>query len=102
MTLVRTHYIIDLVGGLLVANYVFILAEKASYFSDVKMIGISAKKRGRNYFKPCYTCGWSNKNVMDYTDKEEKMRIMKSQKKGNSLLGSPSETRNSDEEEGDF
>ncbi len=78
MTLVRTHYIIDLVAGFLVANYMFVLAEKASFLFDVKIMGISGKKRGRNYFKPCYTCGWSNKNVLDYTDKEEKMRIIKS------------------------
>jgi hypothetical protein len=93
MTLVRTHYIIDLVGGFLMANYVFYLAEKISFFLDVKIMGISGKKRGRNYFKPCHVCGWSNKNIMDYTDKDEKMRILKSKKKKNSLLGSPNDTR---------
>lgn len=89
MTLVRTHYIIDLVAGFLIANYVFILAEKASFLTDVKIMGISGKKRGRNFFKPCFSCGWSNKNIMDFTDKSEKMRIVKSQKKRSSLLGSP-------------
>lgn len=101
MTLVRTHYIIDLVGGFLVANYVFIFAEKASYIFDVKLMGIGAKKRGRNYFKHCYSCGWSNKNIVDYIDKAEKIRIKGSTNSDKTLLDGALDTR-SDEEEGDF
>jgi hypothetical protein len=36
MMLVRAHYIIDLVTGLMVAHYMHKLAERLSYVIDVK------------------------------------------------------------------
>jgi len=75
MTLVRTHYIIDLVGGLIIASYVHYLAEKLSFYVDVKLTGVSGERRARNYFKPCKCCGWANKNVADFIDSEEIKKI---------------------------
>ena len=61
MTLVRTHYIIDLVTGLIMAHYCFMMAEWVSYYIDVLIIGVPAKDRMNNYYSPCQCCGWSNK-----------------------------------------
>jgi hypothetical protein len=75
MTLVRTHYVIDLWSGLFIAHYFFIWAEKVSYLTDVKILGLPAKKRTRNFFKPCKCCGWSNKYAGDFMSKAEKRKL---------------------------
>ena len=75
MTLVRTHYVIDLWTGMFVSHYFFIMAEKVSFITDVKGLGIPAKKRKRNFFKPCKCCGWSNKHAGDFIRNAEKQRL---------------------------
>jgi len=40
MTVTRTHYIIDLVTGIIVAHWAFIQGEWLSFFIDVKALGI--------------------------------------------------------------
>ena len=40
MTLVRTHYIIDLVTGMIMAHWAFIQAEWLCFIVDVKVLGI--------------------------------------------------------------
>jgi hypothetical protein len=72
MTAVRTHYIIDLAAGLVIAHYCFIMAEKLSFLVDVKLVGLPAEKRHRNWYKTCKCCGWSNKYAGDYMCEEEK------------------------------
>jgi hypothetical protein len=39
LTLIRVHYIIDLVSGLFIAHSVVIIGEWLSYFLDVKLLG---------------------------------------------------------------
>lgn len=75
MTLVRTHYVIDLVTGLIVSHYMFIWAEKIIFIADVKILGLPGHLRSRNWFKPCECCGWSNKYAADYMAKEEKKQL---------------------------
>ena len=72
MCLVRTHYIIDMITGLIVSHYVFMIAERLSFFIDAKFLRIEGSKRIRNYFKPCKHCGWGNKHAGDFMCKEEK------------------------------
>ena len=45
LTVLRTHYIIDLVCGLMFAHLSIILAEKLTYFGDVLLLGLDGKKR---------------------------------------------------------
>jgi hypothetical protein len=77
LCLVRTHYIIDLVTGIIMAHYMFMLAERISYIFDVKLLGIAGRLRYRGYYKPCKCCGWGNKHASDYMISEEK-NILKS------------------------
>ena len=72
MCLVRTHYIIDMVTGLIVSHYLFMLAERLSFFVDAKLMRIEGKLRLRNYFKPCKYCGWGNLAASDFMAREEK------------------------------
>ena len=63
LTVVRTHYFIDLVTGLLLAHYSYYLGEKMTYIFDVLMVGLSGKKRNLMHHTPCPSCGWSNPDV---------------------------------------
>lgn len=38
MMLIRTHYVIDMVTGVIVAHYMHILGERLSYLIDVKIM----------------------------------------------------------------
>jgi hypothetical protein len=77
MMFIRTHYVIDMVTGVVVAHYMYILAERISYIVDVKWMRqhLSQTKRERSYFKPCTKCGWSNKCAKDYIPAEEKAHL---------------------------
>ena len=44
LSLVRTHYIIDLITGVIFAHYSFIQAERISYVTDVIVLGIGNSK----------------------------------------------------------
>jgi len=71
--LVRTHYIIDLITGVIFAHIMFMNAERLSFVLDVLALGIAGgRKRFRAYFKPCKCCGWGNKGASDFMEKEEK------------------------------
>lgn len=75
MMFIRTHYVIDMVTGIIVAHYMHTIAEKLSYFFDVKVLRqhlTKPDKRERFYFKPCESCGWSNKRASNYLPEEEK------------------------------
>jgi hypothetical protein len=75
LCLVRTHYIIDLVTGITAAHYMFMLAERASFVVDVKLLRIASKKRFSACFKFCNNCGWSNRYAGDFMSEEEKYII---------------------------
>lgn len=53
LTLVRTHYVIDMVAGFLCAKYTMRLCERLAYLWDVKGAGIKNDKRSSYYFKTC-------------------------------------------------
>ena len=72
MCLVRTHYIIDLVTGLIVAHYMYIWAEKLSWITDSLVMGIPSYKRPRLYWTPCKCCGWGYLHAADYMSTDEK------------------------------
>ena len=42
MTSVRTHYVIDMITGVIIAHYMHIMAEKLSYYVDVLLLRIGA------------------------------------------------------------
>jgi len=86
MTLVRTHYIIDLVAGLIISHYVHIISEKLIFFADVKILGLPGIKRKRHWFKPCKCCGWSNKHAGDYMLTNEKTYLKQLHKECKHLL----------------
>src|ERR1700761_1565906 len=51
MTFVRTHYIIDLMTGAILAHYCHMMAEWVSYWTDVKFVGAPAKTRNQTHYK---------------------------------------------------
>jgi len=60
MCLLRTHYVIDMITGVIMAHYIYMLAEKISFVFDVLVLGIPDHKRMPYYYKPCERCGWSS------------------------------------------
>ena len=74
MMFIRTHYVIDMVTGVIMAHYMHMLAEKVSYLIDVKVMRQNATKpdqRKGMYFKPCDSCGWGNKCAKNYIHTDE-------------------------------
>ena len=63
LTSLKTHYIIDLMSGLMIAHCCHITAEWLSYYMDVKLCGWSASKRNQTYHSACKKCGWSNQKI---------------------------------------
>jgi len=72
MMVVRTHYIMDLMAGLIFSHYIFMIGEYLSYFTDVKCFGI-LNERGREFYKPCHFCGNPNKCAVDRMHLKEKI-----------------------------
>lgn len=75
MMFIRTHYVIDMITGIIIAHYFHILSEKISYFVDVSLLRqhlTKPNKRERWHFKPCDSCGWSNKRATNYLPPQEK------------------------------
>ena len=68
---VRTHYVIDLVGGYICANYFSRLSEPLCFVWDVWVCGLPAYKRDNYYFKSCPRCGWSNNYACMFVDQRE-------------------------------
>lgn len=80
MMLIRTHYVIDMVTGVIAAHYMHIMGERLSYFIDVKFMRqhlTKEAKRERFHFKPCDSCGWSNKCAKDFLHEEERQKLKK-------------------------
>lgn len=74
---VRTHYIIDLVTGLLIAHWAAINAEWLSYFIDVKLLGWARQGRNQHAHVACEKCGWSNEKFSLMISEEEKTFLEK-------------------------
>lgn len=53
LTFLRTHYIIDLITGLIVARLFHMWGEKLAYLYDVKLMGLPYRKRQFAYYEPC-------------------------------------------------
>ncbi len=72
LTVLRTHYIIDLVSGWLIAHWSIFLAETINgYFFDVIIMGLSAKKRKTMFHTPCLKCGWNNLDASHWISRQE-------------------------------
>ena len=75
MTFIRTHYVIDMVTAVIVAHYMHMVAEKISYFLDVKVMHQNMAKtdeRKSVYFESCESCGWGNKCAKNYLPEKER------------------------------
>lgn len=85
LTATRTHYIIDLVTGVIMAHYCYMQADWLSFLIDVKICGFSHQQRKQHCHEACKKCGWSNKNISQQINKKEesflretyKMRVEK-------------------------
>ena len=71
MILLRSHYFIDMLSGVIIGHVCVILAEKAAYILDVKWLGIRGVDRRYHYFTPCKKCGWSNLDSSKKVSKTE-------------------------------
>lgn len=60
VTVTRTHYWIDYPGGICIAFLFTMVAEKLSYFHDVKIVGTKKVYRGTLHYSACPKCGWLN------------------------------------------
>ena len=83
MTCVRTHYVIDMITGLIFAHYLHMIAEKLTFYVDVGLLKIGAsttqlaaagagRLRTRKHLKPCHNCGWGNAYAGDFMSVREK------------------------------
>ncbi len=75
MTMVRTHYIMDLTAGLIFSHYFFLIGEYLSYYPDVVIFGILSEARGREFYKGCTKCGIPNHCALDRMSKSEQLRL---------------------------
>ena len=75
MTFVKTHYIIDLATGAILAHYCHMGAEWISFWVDVKLLGNPGKPRLQMYYKPCPCCGWSNNSASYFMDESERQKL---------------------------
>jgi len=71
LTFLYTHYIIDFTAGFATARFVHRIAEKLSYYPDVKALGYPKEKRYAMNYTPCPKCGWGNDSVLLLADNEE-------------------------------
>ena len=60
LIITRAHFFIDFSTAVAVAYISHRLAEKFTYFWDVKLFGLRSHQRNSLHFKPCPRCGWCN------------------------------------------
>ena len=77
LMLVRTHYIIDLVSGFIIACWALMNSEWITYILDVKLVGWSADKRKPYAYNICTKCGWSNYRLEGCVSTHEKTFLKK-------------------------
>lgn len=56
MVVLRGHYMIDLLAGLIFGHYFFVMAERYSWIIDVKLLKIPFFKRFPNFNTACGNC----------------------------------------------
>ena len=83
LIIVRTHYWIDLITGLIVAHWAIMMGEWLSYSIDVKILGFAGKERNQHAYKPCKKCGYSNDDYTLGIDPKEKNFLKKTYRKRN-------------------
>ena len=71
MAIIISLCIIDFTAGFACARFVHRIAEKLSYYPDVKALGYPKEKRYAMNYTPCPKCGWGNDSVLLLADKEE-------------------------------
>lgn len=71
MTVLRTHYVIDMFGGFCVGLLCGIIGEKLSFYPDKYIFGLPASKLRALHYSPCLKCGWLNENARNYVDETE-------------------------------
>ena len=96
--LLRAHYIIDIITGLIMAHYAWMMAEWVSFVFDVYVVGAPSKERYNTYFKPCKCCGFSNHCASFYMDPKEKAEMKQLYKNKEALLIESTKQSDSDEE----
>jgi hypothetical protein len=80
LMLVRTHYIIDLVTGLIFGHLFLINSEWICFILDVKVAGWNKEERKPAFHDLCPRCGWANFPLSQTIDKTEKIFLEKTQK----------------------
>lgn len=63
LTFTRTHYIIDMLSGLICAFLMHRISEHVAYIYDVRIIGARSRERDAFYYMPCKFCGWTNSDA---------------------------------------
>ena len=72
MIFTRTHFVIDMTGGVAMAGVAILIAERLCYIFDVILQGRPAHKRMLLYYEPCPACGWANRHALKLLDCAEK------------------------------
>ena len=72
LMLMRVHYIIDLITGVMIGHWCAMQADWLCYFADVKLFGLPHKKRQSYVTVPCKKCGWNNQKPSLYIDEKER------------------------------
>lgn len=102
LTSLRTHYIIDLISGFVVARLFHRWGEKLAFFLDVKLFGLPKQKRNTSYYDPCAKCGWNNTHADHYVDLSEasyQQEVYATLSKKNGHLDDTADTLEEDPEE---
>lgn len=85
MVLLRSHYFIDMLTGVIVAHVCIIWAEPATFLPDVKGLGIKGFDRKQHFYTPCQKCGWSNLDPANQISKTEHTYLMKTHRIRNQM-----------------
>jgi len=72
LTIVRTHYVIDLIYGIIVALTLHRTGEILCYLLDYLVMKLQLKNRGSYWYKPCKKCGWCVDNADLLVSKQER------------------------------
>lgn len=73
MIVFRTHYLIDLIAGLFIVLPISHVADKLSFYFDVKLLGLRKAERKKQIllYQVCSRCGWSNPKASNLIDAQE-------------------------------
>lgn len=88
MTILRTHFLIDLTSAVAFTVVFVLLGEILSYFIDVLVLGQKKQSRELLIYNACAACGWSNSNPLHLIDNAEKVAQAHSSSKSKSKTAS--------------